>query len=406
MLNETSRLSQTINTIGFVPAWIIGGISSFCRFFEVLVSAYIIFKLSDSALLVALNSGLRVAPLLVVGWIIGRYADKLDKRIFINLSTIIFIFSSFSAFILMITNFIEVWHLLSLSFLSGLGWAFEFPSRRSFMGDILKKSNISLGIGLDLTISNFGRFIGPIIAGLMIDYFIDYSFIFSGSFYFFSFLMSLLIFRLTKRNNFEKEIEEEEVSNPFKSLIKNHMFRTVLVVTIVCNIWAFPTTSMVPVIGETVLKINPTLLGILVGAEGAGCLIGSLLIAGVKNRKLQSILFTSGSFIFFISIFIFSISDIYLLSLILLFLGGLGVAGFSTMQSVIIVDRTSSNLRGSAMGFLSTTIGMQPFGALNVGIICSIFLPEIGIRISALQGIVLMIILLLISEFWQKKYLN
>lgn len=406
MLNETSRLSQTINTIGFVPAWIIGGISSFCRFFEVLVSAYIIFKLSDSALLVALNSGLRVAPLLVVGWIIGRYADKLDKRIFINLSTIIFIFSSFSAFILMITNFIEVWHLLSLSFLSGLGWAFEFPSRRSFMGDILKKSNISLGIGLDLTISNFGRFIGPIIAGLMIDYFIDYSFVFSGSFYFFSFLMSLLIFRLTKRNNFEKEIEEEEVSNPFKSLIKNHMFRTVLVVTIVCNIWAFPTTSMVPVIGETVLKINPTLLGILVGAEGAGCLIGSLLIAGVKNRKLQSILFTSGSFIFFISIFIFSISDIYLLSLILLFLGGLGVAGFSTMQSVIIVDRTSSNLRGSAMGFLSTTIGMQPFGALNVGIICSIFLPEIGIRISALQGIVLMIILLLISEFWQKKYLN
>ncbi len=406
MLNETSRLSQTINTIGFVPAWIIGGISSFCRFFEVLVSAYIIFKLSDSALLVALNSGLRVAPLLVVGWIIGRYADKLDKRIFINLSTIIFIFSSFSAFILMITNFIEVWHLLSLSFLSGLGWAFEFPSRRSFMGDILKKSNISLGIGLDLTISNFGRFIGPIIAGLMIDYFIDYSFVFSGSFYFFSFLMSLLIFRLTKGNNFEKEIEEEEVSNPFKSLIKNHMFRTVLVVTIVCNIWAFPTTSMVPVIGETVLKINPTLLGILVGAEGAGCLIGSLLIAGVKNRKLQSILFTSGSFIFFISIFIFSISDIYLLSLILLFLGGLGVAGFSTMQSVIIVDRTSSNLRGSAMGFLSTTIGMQPFGALNVGIICSIFLPEIGIRISALQGIVLMIILLLISEFWQKKYLN
>ena len=406
MLNETSRLSQTINTIGFFPAWIIGGISSFCRFFEVLVSAYIIFKLSDSALLVALNSGLRVAPLLVVGWIIGRYADKLDKRIFINLSTIIFIFSSFSAFILMITNFIEVWHLLSLSFISGLGWAFEFPSRRSFMGDILKKSNISLGIGLDLTISNFGRFIGPIIAGLMIDYFIDYSFVFSGSFYFFSFLMSLLIFRLTKRNNFEKEIEEEEVSNPFKSLIKNHMFRTVLVVTIVCNIWAFPTTSMVPVIGETVLKINPTLLGILVGAEGAGCLIGSLLIAGVKNRKLQSILFTSGSFIFFISIFIFSISDIYLLSLILLFLGGLGVAGFSTMQSVIIVDRTSSNLRGSAMGFLSTTIGMQPFGALNVGIICSIFLPEIGIRISALQGIVLMIILLLISEFWQKKYLN
>ena len=44
----------------------------------------------------------------------------------------------------MITNLIEVWHLLSLSFFSGLGWAFEFPSRRSFMGDILKKAQMFL----------------------------------------------------------------------------------------------------------------------------------------------------------------------------------------------------------------------------------------------------------------------
>ena len=302
----------------------------------------------------------------------------------------------------MISNLIEVWHLLSLSFLSGLGWAFEFPSRRSFMGDILKSSNVSLGIGMDLTISNFGRFIGPVIAGILIDYFIDYSFVFSSCFYLISFIMTLLIFKITKKN-IPNSIEKNKVSSPFRSLIKNHMFRTVLLVTIVCNIWAFPTTSMVPVIAETILKINPTLLGILVGAEGAGCLIGSLLIAGVKNKKIQSLLFVSGSFIFLISIFIFSISDIYILSVFLLFLGGLGVAGFSTMQSVIIVDRTASNLRGSAMGYLSTTIGMQPFGALNVGIICSIFMPAYGIRLSSLQGLVLMVFLLTISELWQRK---
>ena len=273
------------------------------------------------------------------------------------------------------------------------------------MGDILKSSNVSLGIGMDLTISNFGRFIGPVAAGILIDYFIDYSFVFSSSFYLVSFIMSLLIFKTTKKN-IPHSVEKYKVSSPFKSLIKSHMFRTVLLVTIVCNIWAFPTTSMVPVIAETILKVNPTLLGILVGAEGAGCLIGSLFIAGVKTRKIQSLLFVSGSFIFLISIFIFSLSDIYILSVILLFFGGLGVAGFSTMQSVIIVDRTASNLRGSAMGYLSTTIGMQPFGALNVGIICSIFMPASGIRLSSLQGLVLMVVLLAMSELWQRKQTN
>ena len=81
---KNTRFTETLNTYGFVPAWIIGGISSFCRFFEVLVSAYVIFNLSESALLVALNSGLRVAPLLAVGSIIGKYSDKFDKKKYMN----------------------------------------------------------------------------------------------------------------------------------------------------------------------------------------------------------------------------------------------------------------------------------------------------------------------------------
>ena len=73
--------------------------------------------------------------------------------------------------------------------------------------------------------------------------------------------------------------------------MKDNTYRTILLVTIVCNIWGFPTTSMVPVIAETVLNINATLLGFLVGAEGAGCLLGSIVIAGIKNKNIQSYLF-------------------------------------------------------------------------------------------------------------------
>jgi hypothetical protein len=87
----------------------------------------------------------------------------------------------------------------------------------------------------------------------------------------------------------------------------------------------------------------------------------------------------------------------------LLFFGGLGISGFSTMQSVIIVDRTRSDLRGSALGYLSTTIGTQPIGALNVGFTCSIFLPQIGVRISAIEGIVFMILLIGASNYWEYK---
>ena len=73
------------------------------------------------------------------------------------------------------------------------------------------------------------------------------------------------------------------------------------------------------------------------------------------------------------------------------------------MQSVITVDRTQPELRGSALGYLSTTIGTQPLGALNVGITCSILAPHVGIRVSALEGILCMIIILLLSSYYNNK---
>ena len=199
---RNSTLTTTFGTKGFIESWSIGGISSFCRFFEVLVSAVVIFKISESALLVAINSGLRVAPLFIFGWILGRIADSLDKRYLLTLSTIIFIFSSLIGFFLMIMGLIQVWHLLTISVISGLGWAIEFPSRRSFIGDILPKEKIYLGIGLDLSLSNLGRFLGPVFAGLMIDYLLNFAFLFSAALYVFSLIMSLLLFNL--KGNFIK----------------------------------------------------------------------------------------------------------------------------------------------------------------------------------------------------------
>ena len=49
---------------------------------------------------------------------------------------------------------------------------------------------------------------------------------------------------------------------------------------------------------------------------------------------------------------------------------------------------------------------MQPVVALYVGFICSIFMAASGIRLSSLQGLVLMAVLLAMSELWQRKQTN
>ena len=87
---RNSTLIGTYQTEGFKQAWTIGGISSFCRFFEVLVGAVVIYNISQNALLVAINAGLRVAPLFILGSKLGKIADSVDKRNLITLSMISF----------------------------------------------------------------------------------------------------------------------------------------------------------------------------------------------------------------------------------------------------------------------------------------------------------------------------
>ena len=85
-------------------------------------------------------------------------------------------------------------------------------------------------------------------------------------------------------------------------------------------------------------------------------------------------------------------------SVVIVFLGGLGISCFSTLQSVIILDRTPSHLRGSAMGSLTTMIGTQPIGALHIGWVCSIFTPSLGLRISSSEGLILLILFVFINS--------
>ncbi|MDP7196615.1 MAG: MFS transporter [SAR202 cluster bacterium] len=385
------------NSKGFKILLGLGFITSFTRYLEVLANAYFVFQLSQDPLLVGINAGLRLLPLFLFGWVIGIISDRLDKRLMVILSLMIFFLVSFSLFFLIYFEMIEIWHLMIGSLFSGIGWAFELPTRRSLIVDFLNSENVSLGVGIDASTQNFTRILGPLMAGILLVLLPSLPYLMTSISHLLGIFLSLLILK-KQYSKFIRKLEKSSVFDDITYLLKGKAFRLVLGISVIMNIWAFPYQSMVPVVAETVLKINPFLLGLLVAIEGTGAFLGSIFVATFVRRNLQSMVFTLGSSLFLICIFIFAISDIYLLSVVIVFLGGLGISCFSTLQSVIILDRTPSHLRGSAMGSLTTMIGTQPIGALHIGWVCSIFTPSLGLRISSSEGLILLILFVFINS--------
>ena len=176
-----------------------------------------------------------------------------------------------------------------------------------------------------------------------------------------------------------------------KFISKSELLFGTILITIIMNMFAFPYAQMVPVIGKDVLFIGPLFIGLLLSLEGFGATLGSIFIALTASKKYYTKIYFFGSLLFLSSILLFGIVEKYWLALPIIFIGSIGLAGFATMQSIIIVNSTPKDKRGVVLGVLSAAIGTGPIGVINIGLLASFYGAHLSVFIFALIGIILVL---------------
>jgi MFS family permease len=100
----------------------------------------------------------------------------------------------------------------------------------------------------------------------------------------------------------------------------------------------------------------------------------------------------SGACLFAGMVIVFGANQWYLLALPIVFLSGLGMSGFGAMQSIIILNATSPDMRGRVLGVLTVCIGSGPLGALLIGWLSQELGPRTGVGIIGGLGAVTVIL--------------
>ena len=209
--------------------------------------------------------------------------------------------------------------------------------------------------------------LGPLLGGVLI-YLVGFSGAYVGltAMYF---IGLLLLFWLPARKRDESGFDEQSPISQveaFKELRRNRTVWAALLVTVALNIFGFPFQQMVPVIAREVLGTGSVLYGVLASAVGLGAITGSLLIATGRMQKHGTV-YSLGSILMVVAIFIFSFSQIYAVSVMLLFLTGIGLSFFSTLQPVIVLQASPARMRGRALGAIALCIGFNPLGLILIG---------------------------------------
>ena len=385
---------EVLKTKDFKKLWFIGTTGMSMRWIEQIALGFYVYQITKDEFLVGLVFFFRNIPMLLFGAFIGVISDEFDKKnilkITLLITTVVYLLLTISSFLDQLSYF----QICCGAFVAGLAWSFDFPIRRSLLSEIVDKRLYPSAIGLDMTSSNIARVIGPILAGIVLQQ------VSLFPIYLFGTAMFLMAFIACTKVEAERIIKEENsnsLSLLFNDLIEgikyiftSRILITVLVVTIIMNFLVFTYQSQLTVIVQTNLSDLPIILGVLAALEGVGATLGTLMIANFPMKRGMMI-FLSGSFLFGICIIAFVFSKVFFVSILLMIIGGFGMAGFGTLQSILIISASDQKIRGRVLGILAITIGTQPIGAFLLGYYSREYGSVNAVKISVLIAMILLI---------------
>ncbi|MFL2763850.1 MAG: MFS transporter [Dehalococcoidia bacterium] len=418
LTNSSNKIILPFKNRNFRCLWLSNMFTVNGQTAQMTLLAWFILEETNSSFLVALIGTFSFAPSFMFGTLGGYLADKVNRRTLLVIVQFVTVLSSVIFMILFFQDLVESWYVYMVVFIAGFSWALEFSSRRAINHDLFGDSLVTSAIALDGFGMQFSRMLAPAITGILISLLsIEGSYFIIPLFYF---LSLFCIFLIKFDENIKIKSTDDQlgsfnilkmIKNIFNDIVlgvkyvNNHKrIKSVILITVFMNLLFYPYLQIVPVIARDVLLVDADLMGFLLAAAGVGGLIGSIFLAGFgPDYKFKGRIYICGSLLGTCSLLLFSFSESYILSVILMLLIGVGASGFGVMQTTIVMILSDKERRGIALGIVTVAIGCLPFGFLFTGIIATIHTPSFSLGLNAVIGSILIILISISTRsLWDK----
>ena len=383
---------QLFSIADFRRLWLIGFAFSVVRWLETLALALYAYQLTSSAFIVAMLTMLRLLPMGLFGAFFGAASERFDRRRVLILVVSVQTTVSLTLGVLAWLDAIAIWHLAAASFINGAGWATDHPVRRMMIGDSVGAERVGAALSLDTASTNGKRVLGPVLSGVLLAHFGILSvFCVSIALYLPSLVAAIRIGMRREAHAFSPASFFTSIREGFAWARRDPGLMGVFLITIIYNIFGWPATSMVPVIGTDVLRLGPEGVGLLAACDGVGGLVGALLVAGRARPAWYGRLYVSAVAMYLVMVVLFAASPIPGAAGIALLLGGTSGAAFAVMQATLVYRAAPVAMRARLLGVISVCIGTGPIGFLYLGWLAEAFTPRIATMALAAQGLLVML---------------
>ena len=348
-----------------------------------MVMGWAALMLTNSQFWVGLVIGIPGLTMVIFAPLAGVAVDRYDRR-----NTLVWVRLSFVAFalplgILAVLDMLELWHLVAASLAVGAVRAFSFPALRAFITDLVGRERVLTANALTGSSSSAGELAGPVVAGILIAS-LGIGSIFMGVALVFG-VCGLLILRV--RSIPMRERSDEELVSQIRQGISYVARTPPLPALLVITLTQLPAAAAIPLLptyAENVLNIGASGYGIMSGALGAGFLFGSLATTTILDFPKKGLALILTALLWDMSSIVFGFSRSYPLSLVMLFLMGVGGAVHVIFLLTLFQTVAQARMLGRVMSMYGVLTASFPLGLILGGALASAFGNEQAIIIGAL----------------------
>lgn len=338
---------------------------------QIIAQSWLVFQLTNSVFLLGLVGFLGSIPVFLLSLFAGVAADRLNKRSILLFTQNAFMVLAFTLAILTQFKLITPVQIMMIALLNGTVMAFDAPARQAVVVELAGKQHLLNAIALNSAAFNSARIIGPALASILIA-----SVGMSGCFYingisFIAVIIALLLIKnngLPRKNN--KTVLLKDLAEGLRFINDNRLILVLMTMVGITSLLGVSYVILMPVFANNVLRVGVRGLGVLMSCAGLGALAAALILAKLGDFKRKGRLLISSSIIFSFALVLFSLSKVYLLSLVTL-----TVIGWSLVTAISLINNSLQVLvpdefRGRIMSaFMFTFAGFMPFGNLIAGVL-------------------------------------
>ena len=344
---------------------------------------WLIWKLTGSELLLGSLGLAEALPAVFLSLFGGVVADKVDLRRFLVILQVVVASALFLLATLTATEVVRVWHLFAFTAVLGMHQAFDQPSRQAIFPHLLDRRDMMKAVSLNSIVWPGTRIFGPAVAGIIIDRVgaaagiplagaAAVFYLASMAFLLFGFFISLVRVPTIERARGGNIVRD--IGAGITYIWRRRLFTLLIGMTFMGSFFVSSHMGLLPVFATDILNGDAATLGSLFAAGGVGSLSGALVAAGLTNFRRRGLLIIGGAAAQAMFVMLFAASSSYGLSLVLVFLAGVGFSFFSVSAQSTLQMLVPDELRGRIMSIWGMTYGVvMPLGRAQVGASAGLF---------------------------------